>query len=221
MGNLVQQELNVTMLGLDSVGKASMVFSLVFGHQDGSYCLAHMGVIIEAVRFGKVVFTIYCVSGIDRMRRIWPYYYDNIHGIIMVIDSVDDDTFDESRDELWNRVIKNEKTFGIPLIIFANKQDKDNSTSIEDIAQIMGLWRPIINADDSILDQNVIDIIIDYCSYCSKQDWNILNNRKWKIFGTSAITLNGVYDGLQWLVNLNCDKKYEISAKTHKVKKFG
>lgn len=216
MGNSVKRELNVTLLGLDSVGKASLVWSLVFKHQSGSYDLAHLGVIIEAAKFDKVEFIVHCPSGLDKIRPIWSHYYDKTDCIIMMIDSVNRDTFDEAREELWNRIIKDSKTFTKPLLVFANKQDMDNAVSVNDIVQIMGLDRPTIHANTLILGQDIIDIIIDYCSYCSKEDWNMLNNREWKIFGTSAITLSGVYDGLQWLVNLSCNKKYEISAKTHK-----
>ena len=52
------------------------------------------------------------------MRSVWKYYFPNTEGIIFVIDSHQNDSMNDVKEELW-RILKDE-THG-PILIYANK----------------------------------------------------------------------------------------------------
>ena len=68
-----------------------------------------------------------------------------IHGVIFVVDSGSTDRLDEAK-EVFSAVAQHEKIKGKPLLIFANKQDLEETVDDDAIAQHLDL--------DSLLGDN-------------------------------------------------------------------
>merc|ERR1719152_292596 len=129
-----------------------------------------MGFQMKTTECKNVFFTSWDVGGNDKIRPLWRHYYQNIQGIIFVVDCIDRDRAEEAGHEL-NRVL-NESTElrDVPLLILANKQDH--------------LGVPMMGAEE------VID----------KLELRKLNDqRKWHVQESSAKMGMGLSDGLDWL----------------------
>ena len=60
------------------------------------------------------------LSGQQKLRDTWKYYYENVNGIIFVIDSANKEHLGDVRDTL-HRVMSETMENKIPILIFANK----------------------------------------------------------------------------------------------------
>eukprot|EP00056_Hartaetosiga_gracilis_P020869 m.21683 g.21683 ORF g.21683 m.21683 type:complete len:122 (+) comp8748_c0_seq2:85-450(+) len=94
---------------------------------------------------------------------------------IYVIDSADQKRFDETGEEL-GELLEEEKLQGVPVLIFANKQDLEAAAKASDIATGLNL--------------------------------TTIRDRLWQIQPCSALTAEGVQDGLTWVIkNIQKNKK--------------
>ena len=107
------------------------------------------------------------LGGQKAIRNLWENYYQQCDAIIYVIDSSDNYRLDETGSELYT-ILQTPELSGIPLLIFANKQDLNLSLDCEEIIDALNLTR-----------------IID---------------RTWTIIASSAVTKQGLCDGLNWII---------------------
>lgn len=75
------------------------------------------------------------------LRSLWKSYYSSAHAIVFVIDSTDIPRISNEVVETLKEVIANEETDGVPVLVLANKQDRDESL---EIAELKELVNPII-----------------------------------------------------------------------------
>ena len=63
------------------------------------------------------------LGGCDRGHKLLRRgYFENVEAIIYAIDSLDKERFDSAQSEL-EQLLSEEKLRGLPLLVFANKQD--------------------------------------------------------------------------------------------------
>ncbi|WAR30656.1 ARL3-like protein [Mya arenaria] len=93
---------------------------------------------------------------------------------IYVIDSSDRKRFEETGQEL-NELLEEGKLSGVPLLVYANKQDLVNAASEKEVAE--GL------------------------------DLNGIRDRSWQIQSCSALTNEGVKDGMDWAMKVMSSSK--------------
>ena len=72
------------------------------------------------------------------MREIWENYYDDASAILFVIDSADPSRFPEVKKEV-ERLLKDSRLVGVPILIAANKQDVSNALDPQDVASSAGV----------------------------------------------------------------------------------
>ena len=107
--------------------------------------------------------TLFDVGGGPRIRGIWKNYYAQVHvcsglsgvhyacedfqrstltcththiqshGIIFVVDASSPERLDEVR-QILSGVLQDERVMGKPLLIFANKQDREGALSVEEVS---------------------------------------------------------------------------------------
>lgn len=135
------QTLHITMVGLDSAGKTTALYRLKFGQYINT--LPTIGFNCEKVKldFKKakgVSFTIWDIGGQDKLRPLWIPYTRCTDGIIFVVDSVDEDRFEEARIELM-RTLKFPQNAQVPVLILANKHDLPGSKDVDEITNALGL----------------------------------------------------------------------------------
>ena len=93
---------------------------------------------VKIIQKENVKFTFWDIGGQKSIRDVWENYYENNDALIYVIDSSDSYRLEESGEELKNLLEQNELS-GIPLLIYANKQDLNLSLSPEEIMEQLNL----------------------------------------------------------------------------------
>ncbi len=111
------------------------------------------------------------VGGQKTIRAYWRNYFERTDGLIWVVDSADQVRLEICRKELCG-LLEQEKLAGASLLIFANKQDVRGALTAEEIAEALGL-----------------------------RENSSFQNRHWSIRGCSAVTGEGLVDGMDWLTD--------------------
>ena len=60
------------------------------------------------------------IGGQREIREYWENYLENNDAIIFVVDSADEERMTECKEEL-DKLLKDDKLNGVPLLVFANK----------------------------------------------------------------------------------------------------
>ena len=82
--------------------------------------------------------TVWDVGGQDHLRTLWHHYFDNVDGLVFVVDSTDNRRLHVARAELEG-TYQHDSMKNVPLIVLANKQDADDALTAEHIAQKLNL----------------------------------------------------------------------------------
>eukprot|EP01111_Echinosteliopsis_oligospora_P003536 TRINITY_DN1555_c0_g2_i5.p1 TRINITY_DN1555_c0_g2~~TRINITY_DN1555_c0_g2_i5.p1 ORF type:complete len:179 (+),score=42.86 TRINITY_DN1555_c0_g2_i5:55-591(+) len=131
-----QHEARILMVGLDSAGKTTILYKLKLGEVVTT--IPTIGFNVETLEYKKLKMTVWDVGGQDRIRLLWRHYYNNTQGIIFVVDSSDRSRLEEAKEEL-HKTLDDIELQGVPVMIYANKQDLPNSIHISQMADILSL----------------------------------------------------------------------------------
>ena len=82
--------------------------------------------------------TVWDVGGQNQLRTLWRHYFDNIDGLVFVIDSTDYQRLPLSKAELKG-IYQHDTMKNVPLVIIANKQDSKEALSVETIVDKLDL----------------------------------------------------------------------------------
>mmetsp|Transcript_45029 Transcript_45029/g.137538 ORF Transcript_45029/g.137538 Transcript_45029/m.137538 type:complete len:179 (+) Transcript_45029:735-1271(+) len=110
------------------------------------------------------------VGGQRTIRAYWRNYFESTDGVIWVVDSSDRERLKACREEL-RQLLSQEKLAGASLLVFANKQDVGGAATAEEIKAALEL-----------------------------EGGKEYQNRHWAIFGCSAVTGEGLVEGIDWMV---------------------
>ncbi|XP_076317143.1 ADP-ribosylation factor-like protein 3 isoform X3 [Tachypleus tridentatus] len=158
------RELRILLLGLDNAGKTTILKSLA--SEDVTHITPTQGFNIKSVQSEGFKLNVWDIGGQRKIRPYWRNYFENTDVLIYVIDSADRKRFEETGVELAE-LLAEEKLCGVPLLVYANKQDLLNAAPASELAE--GLNLP------AILD------------------------RAWQIQACSALSGEGLKDGLDWV----------------------
>merc|ERR1719323_2746306 len=78
------------------------------------------------------------IGGQLAIRPYWSNYFESSTALVYVVDSCDKERLGESSAQL-KELLGEEKLNGIPLLVFANKQDLLTALGADDIAEAMDL----------------------------------------------------------------------------------
>jgi ADP-ribosylation factor-like protein 3 len=115
-----QKEARILVLGLDNAGKTTILKKL--SGEDISKIMPTQGFNIKSLVQEGFKLNVWDIGGQKTIRDFWSNYFDNTDGLIFVVDSSDRKRLQETGKEL-SGLIEDEKLAGIPLLVFANKQD--------------------------------------------------------------------------------------------------
>lgn len=79
---------------------------------------------------------------------MWESYYEEAHGVVFVIDSTDRERLEECKTALES-VVTSEAVEGVPILMLANKQDREDRMEVEDIKEIFNKIAEQMGARDS------------------------------------------------------------------------
>mmetsp|Transcript_6815 Transcript_6815/g.10054 ORF Transcript_6815/g.10054 Transcript_6815/m.10054 type:complete len:182 (-) Transcript_6815:38-583(-) len=130
------KEMRILMVGLDAAGKTTILYKLKLGEVVTT--IPTIGFNVERVEYRNISFTVWDVGGQDKIRPLWRYYYENIQGLIFVVDSNDRDRVDDAREEL-HRMLNEDQLRDVVLLVFANKQDLPNAMTASEVTEKLGL----------------------------------------------------------------------------------
>lgn len=165
-------EKKLLLLGLDAAGKTSLLYRLKLC--ETVHTIPTVGFNVESVAYKNLNFVIWDVGGQEGIRTLWTHYFQNSSAIIFIVDSADPDRFSEARDEL-QRLGKEKTLKTVPLLVFANKCDMPQSVNPLEVVEKLELEK----FSDTMADKSF--------------------RRSWKLFKSSCMTGEGLYEGLNWL----------------------
>lgn len=169
-----KQQFQVLIVGLDYAGK-TVVLEQIKGIFSGLEPLPPnqipptVGLNIARCVIDRINLVFWDLGGQRSLRKLWEQYYGEAHGLLFVVDAADRERIDEARETL-QQLLDNPELAGIPLLVFANKQDAAGALSAHEVQARFGLQQ----ADGSSQPQNVL--------------------------GSTAIRGEGIEEGVRWLV---------------------
>lgn len=123
---------------------------------------------VTHINVDKLTIKFWDLGGQESLRTLWEEYYQHCHGIIFIIDSTDRSRLQECCDTLL-AVVNDENVTNVPILMLANKQDREDSMEVEDIKEIFNKIAEHLSARDS------------------------------RVLPISAITGDGVADAIEWI----------------------
>ncbi|XP_061410112.1 ADP-ribosylation factor-related protein 1 isoform X2 [Lethenteron reissneri] len=133
-----KDEYCVLILGLDNAGKTTFLeqtktrFSKNYKAMNLSKITTTVGLNIGTIDVGSVRLMFWDLGGQEELQSLWDKYFAECHGVIYLIDSVDEGRLVESRDA-FDKMVSSEALEGVPLLVLANKQDMEGCLTVPDI----------------------------------------------------------------------------------------
>ncbi|XP_038042507.2 ADP-ribosylation factor-like protein 3 isoform X2 [Anas platyrhynchos] len=158
------QELRIVLLGLDNAGKTTLLKRLA--SEEVTTITPTQGFNIKSVHSHGFKLNVWDIGGQRSVRPYWRKYLGSTDLLIYVIDSADQKRFEETGQELAE-LTEDESLTGVPLLVFANKQDLVTAAPAAEIAEGLSL--------------------------------HTYRDREWQIQACSALSGEGVQDGMNWI----------------------
>ena len=127
------------MLGLDNSGKTTALKKLA-GESPESITPTQ-GFNIKSVSTNGFKLNVWDIGGQKSIRPYWRNYFDNTDALVYVIDSADRQRVEEAGEEL-GKLLQEDKMGGIPLMVFANKQDLLNALTADEVSSFHFFFFP-------------------------------------------------------------------------------
>mmetsp|Transcript_8611 Transcript_8611/g.16888 ORF Transcript_8611/g.16888 Transcript_8611/m.16888 type:complete len:186 (-) Transcript_8611:50-607(-) len=130
------REARILILGLDNSGKTTIL--KVLAEEDPTQIMPTQGFNTKSLARDGFKLNVWDVGGQETIRPYWRDYFDHTDALVYVIDSADRRRIDEASRELRS-LLDEEKLNGIPLLVFANKQDLVSAVSADEISETLSL----------------------------------------------------------------------------------
>ncbi|XP_077297217.1 ADP-ribosylation factor-like protein 3 [Arctopsyche grandis] len=131
-----EKELRLLLLGLDNAGKTTLLKKLA--SEDVTHITPTAGFNIKSVMSEGFKLNVWDIGGQRKIRPYWRNYFENTDVLIYVVDCSDKRRLEETSSEL-TELLTDEKLKGVPLLVYANKQDLPTALPASEIAQALGL----------------------------------------------------------------------------------
>lgn len=125
---------------------------------------------VETTNFKGINIHAWDVGGRSSMRPLWRHYFHDADGIVFVIDSNDRERMIYVEEEI-SRILAEDYLKGLPLLIFANKQDLPGAMSVLELENALGLSE------------------------------TLRGQRSYSIQACSVVQKQGIKEGFMWLRN--------------------
>ena len=130
------KEACLLILGLDNAGKTCILKKLC--DEDITHIMPTQGFNIKSIAQEGFKLNVWDLGGQRAIRPYWRHYFDKAEVLIFVVDSADRRRLEESAGEL-EQLLDEAKLAGVPLLVFANKQDLVGAATPATIAEVMHL----------------------------------------------------------------------------------
>uniref|UniRef100_A0A7R9YCL1 ADP-ribosylation factor-like protein 3 n=1 Tax=Pinguiococcus pyrenoidosus TaxID=172671 RepID=A0A7R9YCL1_9STRA len=130
------REARILVLGLDNAGKTTILKKL--SDEDVNHIMPTQGFNIKSLMHAEFKLNVWDIGGQKSIRPYWRNYFDQTDALVYVIDSADRRRLEETGVEL-GQLLQEDKLLGVPVLIFANKQDLINAASDEELTDGLNL----------------------------------------------------------------------------------
>ncbi|XP_058517757.1 ADP-ribosylation factor-like protein 13B isoform X2 [Ochotona princeps] len=130
------RKVTLVMVGLDNAGKTATAKGIQGEHPED--VAPTVGFSKINLKQGKFDVTIFDLGGGKRIRGIWKNYYAESYGVIFVVDSSDEERMEETK-ETMSEVLRHPRISGKPVLVLANKQDKEGALGEADVIECLSL----------------------------------------------------------------------------------
>ncbi|EMC92038.1 hypothetical protein BAUCODRAFT_274508 [Baudoinia panamericana UAMH 10762] len=189
-----KEEYSVLLLGLDNAGKTTLLEQIkaIYSpdHHPNLNTVPTVGQNVSLIDLPDCYLRIWDVGGQHSLRGLWQSYYGSAHAIVFVVDSSDVGDADIERlgkdggslehegrlgecKLVLEDVLQNEETEGVPVLVLANKQDREDCVEVVRIKE--GLVRKVFEGEKGT------------------------NVRDSRVLPLSALTGTGVKEAVEWL----------------------
>jgi len=131
-----EKEARILMLGLDNAGKTTILKKL--SEEDISHVMPTQGFNVKSLVHEGFKLNVWDIGGQKTILPYWSNYFESSDVLSYVIDSSDRRRLEESGSELAE-LLAEDKLGGVPLLIFANKQDLLQATPADEISAALNL----------------------------------------------------------------------------------
>lgn len=130
------KEARILILGLDNAGKTSILKKL--SDEDINHIMPTQGFNMKSLTQEGFKLNVWDIGGQRAIRPYWRHYFENADVLVYVVDSADKRRLEEAGTEL-DQLLEEEKLAGVPLLVYANKQDLVSAVPAAGIADSMNL----------------------------------------------------------------------------------
>ncbi|XP_030299917.1 ADP-ribosylation factor-like protein 13B isoform X2 [Calypte anna] len=130
------RKVTLIMVGLDNAGKTATVRGIQ--GESPEDVAPTVGFSKINLKQGRFEVTIFDLGGGKRIRNIWRNYYAESYGVIFVVDSSDIERMEETKQAMIE-VLNSPKISGKPVLVLANKQDREGALSEADVIESLSL----------------------------------------------------------------------------------
>ncbi|NXI72493.1 ARL10 protein, partial [Anseranas semipalmata] len=125
----------VLVLGLDGAGKSS-VLHYICSQTARTHIPPTLGFNSAQLHVEGLEMDLLEVGGSQNLRAYWSHYLSDAHVLVFVVDSVDRSRLLTARQELHALLAEEPR---LPLVVLANKQDKSDALSTEELQEELAL----------------------------------------------------------------------------------
>ena len=118
-------EFRLQLIGFENAGKTTILQRMKLLEEGVAATqqintVPTIGMNLEEISVKNVKIKVWDLSGQQKMRNTWRYYYETVNGIIFVVDSSNRQQMADARETL-HQVMQETVDLGVPILIFANK----------------------------------------------------------------------------------------------------
>mmetsp|Transcript_22517 Transcript_22517/g.39805 ORF Transcript_22517/g.39805 Transcript_22517/m.39805 type:complete len:206 (-) Transcript_22517:252-869(-) len=128
----------ILVLGLDNAGKTTCLKQM--SNESISTVSPTQGFNIKSLVQDNFRLNVWDIGGQKVLRPYWSNYFEDTDCLVYVIDSADQKRVSEAGDQL-HELLENEKLYGVPILVLANKQDLLNALKPKDIIKSLNLMK--------------------------------------------------------------------------------
>ncbi len=131
------KEAKILVLGLDNAGKTTLL-KFLSSEAPSKIEEPTKGFNVKTICKDGFKLNVWDIGGQSAIRTYWENYYDRTDALVFVVDSSDDYRLDETT-SVFKILLAEPKLAKVPILVFANKQDKSDALQPNEIMEKMDL----------------------------------------------------------------------------------